>query len=367
MSLSIGIVGLPNVGKSTMFNALTKAQQAEAANYPFCTIEPNTAIVSVPDNRVDALAEIVNPEKVLRAVVEFNDIAGLVKGASRGEGLGNKFLAHIRETSAIIHVVRCFEDDNIVHVDAHIDPVRDIDIINTELILADIQTLENRIPKLEKQARGDKKLQPLADMAHTLLTHLNMEKPVILFEECDDDAFIQLERETRFLTNKPVIYAANVDEESLAEDNDFVKKVKEYAVRHNNEVIKVCAKIEEEMSDMSEQEKHEFLESLGSKEGSGLDQIIHKGYKALGLISYFTAGVKEVKAWTITRGWKAPKAASVIHNDFERGFIRAEVISYDDFLEHRGEAGAKAVGKMRTEGKDYVVQDGDVMHFLFNV
>jgi len=367
MSLKVGIVGLPNVGKSTMFNALTKAQNAEAANYPFCTIEPNTAVAAVPDPRLDKLSEIVNPERVLGAIVEFTDIAGLVKGASKGEGLGNKFLSHIRETSAIVHVVRCFEDGNVVHVDGTINPLGDIEVINTELLLADLQTIENRLQRMEKQARGDKKFQPVVDIAKELIDHLNEGNSVYTFPKKDDDSFIEMEKETRFLTNKKVIYAANVDEDGLAEDNEHVLAVKKYAEEQGSEVVKICAKVEEEMTDMSDEEREEFLESLGATEGSGLDQIIHKGYRALGLISYFTAGVKEVRAWTITEGWKAPKAASAIHNDFERGFIRAEVIAYDDFIAEGGEAGAKAAGKMRTEGKEYVVKDGDVMHFLFNV
>ncbi len=367
MSLKIGIVGLPNVGKSTMFNALTKAQNAEAANYPFCTIEPNTAVVTVPDARLEKLAEIVNPQRILGAIVEFTDIAGLVKGASKGEGLGNKFLSHIRETSAIVHVVRCFDDSNVVHVDGTINPLGDIEVINTELLLADLQTIENRLHKMEKQARGDKKFQPTVDLAKKLMDHLNEGKGVFSFPEKDNDVFFELERETRFLTNKKVIYAANVDEDGLGEDNEYVLAVKKYALEHGSEVVKICAKVEEEMSDMSDEEREEFLQELGASQGSGLDQIIHSGYRALGLISYFTAGEKEVRAWTISNGWKAPKAASAIHNDFERGFIRAEVISYDDFISHGGDAGAKAAGKMRTEGKEYVVHDGDVMHFLFNV
>jgi GTP-binding protein YchF len=366
MALSIGIVGLPNVGKSTLFNALTKDQNAVAANYPFCTIEPNKAIVAVPDRRLDMLSDIVNPQRIQNAIVEFTDIAGLVKGASKGEGLGNQFLSHIRETSAIVHVVRCFENDNIVHVDGGVDPLRDIEVINTELVLADIQMLENRISRLEKQAKGDKKLQPLFDMAGRLLAHLNTGAPAILFGENGSDAFIELTKETRLISLKPVIYAANVDEDGLSEDNEYVRAVRKFAADHNAESVKICAKIEEEMAGMSDGERNEFLESLGQSE-SGLDQIIHHGYHALGLISYFTAGVKEVRAWTIESGWKAPKAASVIHDDFERGFIRAEVMAFDDFIEARGEAGARTAGKLRTEGKEYVVSNGDVMHFLFNV
>ncbi|MBI4688116.1 MAG: redox-regulated ATPase YchF [Nitrospirae bacterium] len=366
MGLSIGIVGLPNVGKSTLFNALTKAQNAAAANYPFCTIEPNKAIVAVSDKRLDQLSAIVKPQRVQNAIVEFTDIAGLVRGASKGEGLGNQFLSHIRETSAIVHVVRCFESESIIHVDGSVDPLRDIEVINTELVLADIQTLENRISRLDKQARGDKKVQPLIDMAKRALDHLNTGKPAINFSERESDAFIDLTKDIPLISLKPVIYAANVDEEGLAGDNKYVKAVHKLAAEQNSESVKICAKIEEEMSGMSDEERNEFLETLGVSE-SGLDQIINHGYRALGLISYFTAGVKEVRAWTIERGWKAPKAASVIHNDFERGFIRAEVVAYEDFIAHEGESGARNAGKLRTEGKEYVVSNGDVMHFLFNV
>lgn len=366
MALSIGIVGLPNVGKSTLFNALTKAQNAEAANYPFCTIEPNKAIVPVPDKRLDALSAIVKPQKIQTAIVEFTDIAGLVKGASRGAGLGNKFLSHIRETSAILHVVRCFEDENIIHVDGDVNPLRDIEVINTELILADIQSLENRHSRLEKLARTDKKLQPVTDCAKRLLDHLNVGKPANTFSERESDVFIELIKETQLITLKPVIYAANVDEDGLGADNKYVKIVHDFAAGNNAMSVKICAKIEEEMAGMSDGEREEFLESLGVTEG-GLDQIIQHSYHALGLISYFTAGVKEVRAWTIQAGWKAPKAASVIHNDFERGFIRAEVIAFEDFISCNGENGARTSGKLRTEGKEYVVGNGDVVHFLFNV
>lgn len=366
MALSIGIVGLPNVGKSTLFNALTKAQNAEAANYPFCTIEPNRAVVPVPDKRIDRLSQIVKPQRVQTAIVEFTDIAGLVKGASRGAGLGNKFLSHIRETSAILHVVRCFEDENIIHVDGSVDPQRDIEIINTELILADIQTLENRLSRLEKLAKTDKKLQPAADCAKRLLEHLNTGNPAITFSEKESDTFAELTKETQLITLKPVIYAANVDEDGLGFDNEHVKTVRDFAEKHNAMSVKICARIEEEMAGMTDSEREEFLESLGVTE-SGLDQIIQHSYHALGLISYFTAGVKEVRAWTIQAGWKAPRAASVIHNDFERGFIRAEVIAFEDFISCNGENGARNSGKLRTEGKEYVVANGDVVHFLFNV
>lgn len=367
MSLSIGIVGMPNVGKSTTFNALSHAKIAEAANYPFCTIDPSRAIVSVPDKRLAVLSKIANTQKTIPAVVEFVDIAGLVAGASRGEGLGNQFLANIRETDAILHLVRCFDDENIIHVNGNVDPKRDIEIINTELILADLQTLEKRIEKLTKQAKGDKKLQPQLDMANKLLSHFNDGAPATTFRDIEEDAFIQLNNELHFLTMKPVIYAVNVDESGLLEDNEYVQSVRAYAGNHHSEVIKICSKLEEEMVDMNEGERMEFMSSLGAVEGSGLEQIIFKGYSTLGLCSYFTAGVKEVRAWTIHKGWKAPKCASVIHNDFERGFIRAEVISYDDYVKCNGESGARAAGSLRTEGKEYVVNDGDVMHFLFNV
>ena len=367
MALSVGIVGMPNVGKSTTFNALTKAQNAQAANYPFCTIDPNTAIVPVPDKRLNALAKIVSPLKIVPATVEFVDIAGLVKGASKGEGLGNQFLSHIRDTSAIIHLVRCFDDPNVIHVDGSIDPIRDIEVINTELLLADMQQLEKKVDRLDKQSRTDKKLIPQLEMSKELLAHLNEGNPVSNFAKRDEEAFLALDREMRFITCKTVIYGANVDEAGLASDNQYVKSVADYAMKTKAEVVKICAKVEEEMTGMSDDERDEFLVSLGAHDGSGLEQIIHKGYKALGLISYFTAGPNEVRAWTIEKGWKAPKSASVIHNDFEKGFIRAEVIAYDDYISLNGEAGARSAGKLRTEGKEYVVADGDVMHFLFNV
>jgi GTP-binding protein YchF len=366
MALSIGIVGLPNVGKSTTFNALTKAQNAEAANYPFCTIEPNKAIVPVPDPRIAKLVEIVKPQRVQYATVEFVDIAGLVKGASKGEGLGNQFLGNIRETQAIVHVVRCFEDANVIHVNAQPDPKDDIETIQTELLLADLQQLEKKIDKLKKQAKTDKKLQGQLDVAETLAKHLESGEPASNFADRDSDAYRLLEQEMKFITAKTVIYAANVDEVGLSEDNAYVAVVREIAARENAEVVKLCAKMEEEMVDMSDEERQEFLTDLGAEE-SGLDQVIHKGFKALGLIAYFTAGVKEVRAWTIHNGDTAPQAAGVIHTDFERGFIRAEVIAYDAYIQHNGEAGAKAAGVMRVEGKEYVVKDGDVMHFRFNV
>ena len=367
MGLGIGLVGLPNVGKSTTFNALTKAQNAESANYPFCTIEPNKAVVPVPDKRLDELAKIVNPEKIQYSTLDFVDIAGLVKGASKGEGLGNKFLSNIRETEVILQIVRCFEDENITHVEGSIDPIRDIEIIETELLLSDMEALEKRIAALQKKAKGndrDAKLQ--LPVAEALLAHLEAGNPASTFEDRDNEGFLTLLRDLRLLSNKEIMYGANVDEEGLEEDNDYVKALKEYASKHNREVIKLCAKVEEEMVDFDEEEKMEMLESLGVEE-SGLEQIIRKGFEKLGLMSYFTAGVKEVRAWTIRQGTTAPKAAAVIHNDFEKGFIRAEVISYEDFVEYGGEQGAKEAGKMRLEGKEYIVQDGDVMHFRFNV
>ncbi len=367
MGLGIGLVGLPNVGKSTTFNALTKAQNAQSANYPFCTIEPNKAVVPVPDERLEELAKIVNPERIQYSTLDFVDIAGLVKGASRGEGLGNKFLSNIRETEVILHIVRCFEDTNIVHVEGSIDPLRDVEIIEEELLLADIESLQKRIDALNKRAKGnDREAKAQLEIAQELMAYINQGNPVASFDKKDDESFITLNRDLRLLTGKEIIYGANVDEDGLSEDSDFVKKLKEYASKYGREVIKLCSKVEEDMVDFDEAEKTEMLTSLGV-EASGLDQIIKKGFAKLGLMSYFTAGVKEVRAWTIRQNTTAPKAAAVIHNDFEKGFIRAEVIAYEDFIANKGEAGAKEAGKMRLEGKEYIVQDGDIMHFRFNV
>ncbi|ANV97444.1 redox-regulated ATPase YchF [Helicobacter enhydrae] len=366
MGLSIGIVGLPNVGKSTTFNALTKTQNAQSANYPFCTIEPNKAFVPVPDVRLQELAKIVNPERIQHSVVEFVDIAGLVRGASKGEGLGNQFLGNIKETDVILHIVRCFDDENITHVEGGVDPIRDIEIIDLELILADLQTLEKRIQKLQRQGKADKNAKAPLDLALMLQKHLEEGKAVRIFEKRDDEHFIELNKELRFLSNKDVIFAANVGEEELAQDNAYVVALKKYASENGCEVIKLCSKLEEEMLGMSDEERSEFLSSLGSQM-SGLDQIIQKGFEKLGLISYFTAGVKEVRSWTIRKGDTAPVAAGVIHKDFEKGFIRAETIAYADFVGYGGEAKAKEAGAMRVEGKEYIVQDGDVMHFRFNV
>ncbi|HEB0040995.1 TPA: redox-regulated ATPase YchF [Campylobacter jejuni] len=367
MSLSVGIVGLPNVGKSTTFNALTKAQNAQSANYPFCTIEPNKAMVEVPDLRLNELAKIVKPERIMHSLIEFVDIAGLVKGASKGEGLGNKFLSNIRETEVILHIVRCFDEENITHVEGGVDPLRDVEIINTELILADIEQLSKKIEKLTKEAKANQKgVKESLKLANSLLDHLNKGLAASSYSEKESEIYQALIKELRLLSAKEVIYGANVDENGISEDNDYVKALKEYAKKNDHEVIKLCAKIEEELVGLSDEESHEFLSSLGVNE-SGLDQIIRTAFAKLGLISYFTAGVVEVRSWTIKKGWKAPKAASVIHNDFEKGFIKAEVISYEDYIQYKGENGTKEAGKLRLEGKDYIVLDGDVMHFRFNV
>ena len=367
MGLGIGLVGLPNVGKSTTFNALTKAQNAESANYPFCTIEPNKAVVPVPDKRIDELAKIVNPERVQHSTLDFVDIAGLVAGASKGEGLGNKFLGNIRETEVILHIVRCFHDDNIVHTEGSIDPIRDVEIIEQELLFADIDAVLKRIEMLKKKARGnDKDAKEQLEVAEALLAHIEEGHPVSTFEDKESDGFLAMNKDLRLLTSKPIIYGANVDEDGLAEDNEFVKVLKAYAAERNSEVIKLCAKVEEEMVDFDEEEKQEMLNDLGVEE-SGLDQIIHKGFDKLGLMSYFTAGVKEVRAWTFPEGSTAQQAAGKIHTDFEKGFIRAEIVSYDHFVEFNGEQGAKDAGKWRLECKEYIVKDGDVIHFRFNV
>lgn len=366
MGLSIGIVGLPNVGKSTTFNALSQTQNAQAANYPFCTIEPNRALVPVPDARLKELAKIVNPERIQNSIVEFVDIAGLVRGASKGEGLGNQFLGNIKECDVILHIVRCFEDENVTHVEGRVDPVGDVEIIELELLLADLQTLQKRIERLERQSKADKNAKASLDLALRLKNHLEEGRAVRTFEEKENECFKELNKELRFLTNKEVIFGANVGEEDLLEDNVYVKTLKEFAQKSGSEVIKLCSKLEEEMVGMSDEERSDFLDSLGCQM-SGLEQIIQKGFEKLGLISYFTAGVKEVRSWTIRKGDCAPVAAGVIHKDFEKGFIRAETISYADFIKYGGEAKAKEAGVMRVEGKEYIVQDGDVMHFRFNV
>ena len=366
MGLSIGIVGLPNVGKSTIFNALTRAQNAESANYPFCTIEPNKAVVPVPDPRLDKLLEIAKSQKVIHATVDFVDIAGLVKGASKGEGLGNKFLSNIREADALLHVVRCFADENVVHVDGSVDPVRDVEVIETELILADYQAVEARIARLSKQVRGDKSIQVSVDIAQLLLDQLGKGEMAVELEDHKSDAAILLFRECPLLTDKKMIYCCNVDEAGVKSDSAAIQSIQAHAASRGCDVVKICARMEEDLNGMTDAEREEFLKEYGVPE-SGLDQIVHTGYHTLGLISYLTCGPKEVRAWTIRRGWKAPQAAGVIHTDFERGFIRAQVIAYKDFIELGGEAPCRAKGLLRVEGKDYEVQDGDVIEFLFNV
>ena len=363
--MKLGIVGLPNVGKSTLFNSLTKAG-AESANYPFCTIDPNVGIVTVPDARVDYLAEKYHSKKVIPAAIEFVDIAGLVKGASKGEGLGNQFLANIREVDAIVHVVRCFDDGNIVHVDGSVNPLRDIETINFELIFSDIEVLDRRIAKSTKGSRNDKSLAHEVEFLSKVKAHLEDGKLAKTFE-VDDEEDQEILNSCNLLTIKPVIFAANVNEDELAgEDNDYVKAVREYAADVDAKVFVVCAQIEQEISELDDDEKKEFLEDLGLEE-SGLEKLISASYSLLGLISFLTSGEDETRAWTIKEGTKAPQAAGKIHTDFERGFIRAEVIGFDDFIACGGESRAKEAGKMRLEGKDYVVQDGDVMHFRFNV
>lgn len=365
--MKLGIVGLPNVGKSTLFNSLTKAG-AESANYPFCTIDPNVGVVTVPDKRLDVLGEMYHTKKIIPAAIEFVDIAGLVKGASKGEGLGNQFLANIREVDAIVHVVRCFENTNIVHVDGSIDPIRDIETINLELIFSDLEILERRIAKTVKLSRNDKAAAKELDLLNRVKAHLEDNKMAKSFVTDDEDEQEWL-ASYNLLTAKPVIFAANVSEDDLADDganNEGVKAVREYAASEDREVFVVCAEIEEEISQLDDDEKAMFLEELGLKE-SGLEKLIRASYHLLGLISYLTAGEPEVRAWTIKRGTKAPQAAGKIHTDFERGFIRAEVVSYDDLMACGTHAAAKEKGLVRLEGKEYVVQDGDIMLFRFNV
>jgi GTP-binding protein YchF len=365
--MKLGIVGLPNVGKSTLFNSLTKAG-AESANYPFCTIDPNVGVVSVPDERLGKLAALYDSAKIVPAVIEFVDIAGLVKGASKGEGLGNQFLSHIRETDAIVHVVRCFENTNIVHVDGSIDPLRDIETINYELIFSDLDILERRIAKVSRGARNDKALAKELTLLEGIKAHLEQSKPARSYEPEDDD-MKALMATYDLLTAKPVIYAANVSEDDLADDgasNKYVQAVRDYAAREGSEVFAVCAQIEEEISELDDDEKKEFLEDLGLKE-SGLDKLIKASYSLLGLISFLTAGPTETRAWTIRKGTKAPGAAGKIHSDFERGFIKAEVVYYQDLLDCGSYAAAKEKGLVGIEGKDYVVKDGDVILFRFNV
>lgn len=367
MSLKCGIVGLPNVGKSTLFNCLSNAK-AQAANFPFCTIEPNLGTISVPDERLNVLADLVHPERIVPATVEIVDIAGLVKGASKGEGLGNKFLANIRECDAIIHVLRCFDDDNVVHVDGSVNPIRDKEIIDTELQLKDLETVETRLPKVEKAAKsgGDRDSKVLLDILLRYKVALEQGKSArtVTFESKDE---LKLAKELCLLTAKPVLYICNVDEASAKEGNRYTEQVEKIAKEEGAEILIVAAKIESDIAEFETlEEKQIFLEELGLKE-SGVARLIKSSYRLLNLQTFLTAGVQEVRAWTFTKGWKAPQCAGVIHTDFEKGFIRAEVIKYDDYVSLRSEAACKEAGKMSVEGKDYIVQDGDIMHFRFNV
>ncbi len=362
MSLKCGIVGLPNVGKSTLFNALTQTAAAEAANYPFCTIEPNVGRVSVPDERLQEIATIAGSENIIPVQIEFVDIAGLVKGASKGDGLGNKFLGHIREVDAIIHVVRCFEDTDIIHVEGGVDPIRDIDIIELELIISDLESLKGRLPSIEKKAKTSKEMQIELQIIMEVIAILEQGRPARSMINDSNAAHI---KNMHLITSKPILYAMNVAESDVIAGNKFSELVSSYASSNNAESVLISAKIEADIAALDEIERQPYLEAIGLKE-SGLARLISGAYRLLGLITYFTAGPKEARAWTIHAGFTAPKAAGVIHSDFEKGFIRAETIAFDEYQKYAGESGARDAGKLRLEGKDYIVQDGDVMHFRFN-
>ncbi len=362
----IGIIGLPNVGKSTIFNALTGAQNAEVASFPFCTIQPNQAIVPLHDPRVDKIQTLVEVPNAIYATIEFVDIAGLVKGASQGEGLGNQFLGNIRDVDAILHAVRCFDDPNVAHVSGELDPIEDINTINLELTIADLEQLERKIERLQSAVKGDKKLRPRLALAQSLKEHLEAGKQISSYPDQQSNELRALEQEMRFLTAKPVIYVANVDETGLSEPGTCTQAIEDFAAEQGSSSMVLCAKLEEELIVMTPEEREEFLHLAGAEE-SGLNQVVQRGFEILDLINFFTKNEKEVRAWTVKRGTTAPKAAGEIHTDFERGFIRAEVVSYDTFVEYGSDAALRAAGRMRSEGKDYVVQDGDVILFRFNV
>lgn len=366
MPLQIGIIGLPNVGKSTLFNVLTQAQNAEVANYPFCTIEPNQAIVPVPDLRLDKLAELVGVNKSIKTTIEFVDIAGLVKGASKGEGLGNQFLGHIRNTDALLHVVRCFEDPNVIHVSPNPDPQEDIEVVELELILADLEQIINKLDKLSHQVKGDKSLAPYIEMAKRIQAHLEGGYPLVSFPGIDDPVFSTLNQELRFLTAKPVIFAANIGEEYLNNEHPDLKTIKKISQARNSEWLQISAQIEADLNTLSLEERSDYM-ALSGIEESGLDLVIQKCYRILNLISFFTYNDEQARAWTLQKGCRAPQAAGKIHTDFERGFIKAEVIPFDTFETFGSTASTKEAGKLQTEGKEYIVQDGDIIYFKFNV
>ncbi|MBE9523573.1 MAG: redox-regulated ATPase YchF [Chloroflexi bacterium] len=366
MGLKIGIVGLPNVGKSTVFNALIGAHQAAANNYPFCTIQPNRAIVPFHDPRLDEIQNLINVPKIIYATIEFVDIAGLVKGASQGEGLGNQFLSNIRGVDALVHVVRCFEDPNIIHVHGKLDPIVDIETIQLELVISDLEQLERKIYRLVSDVKGDKKLGVVLDFAYKLKAHLDDGKPILNYPIPENELSLNLINEMRFLTNRPIIYTANVDETGLGTENAYAKTVEIFANDQASKYVVFCAKLEEELIDMTVEDQHEYLQLTGNVE-NGLSQVVRTGFDVLNLISFFTKNEKEVRAWSIPQGSTAPQAAGYIHTDFERGFIRAEVVQYKNFLKHGSDASLKAAGLMRLEGKEYIVQDGDLIYFRFNV